>query len=299
MADILLADRVSRLRPTAVNRVVAGQCGQLEAEGRSLVSLMRGQPDTPTPAHIVVAAETLVARWPHRLSRQPRGAEPARSRRREAAPCSSISYNIRSGSGNPHHRLRNSAALAPRPGRPGRTGVRRSAARSRSTMPIPLPSCCGAAGLFNVPSLQRWVICPPLDPALAFSKPSGHPAPEIVLLLNTPWNPVGTVMTRDELCVVMAFAEAAHDPRGAERRDTDTLDDDGRQHVSPTSLYRSEVMARCVLLVNSLSKTYAMTGSVSLAIVPGPCRLSGRCCWCFSSRAAVRRRSFRMRRRVR
>ena len=49
------ADRVSRLRPTAVNRVLQ-EVRQLQAEGRSLVSLMRGQPDTPTPPHIVEAA---------------------------------------------------------------------------------------------------------------------------------------------------------------------------------------------------------------------------------------------------
>src|SRR5215469_1634009 len=55
MADLSLADRVSRLRPTAVNRVLQA-VRKLEAEGRSLVSLMRGQPDTPTPAHIVEAA---------------------------------------------------------------------------------------------------------------------------------------------------------------------------------------------------------------------------------------------------
>src|SRR5256886_17082470 len=55
MESVLLADRVSRLRPTAVNRVLQ-TVRQLEAAGRSLVSLMRGQPDTPTPAHIVEAA---------------------------------------------------------------------------------------------------------------------------------------------------------------------------------------------------------------------------------------------------
>src|SRR5260370_19490898 len=50
-----LARRVSGLRPTAVNRVLE-EVRELQSEGRSLVSLMRGQPDTPTPAHIVEAA---------------------------------------------------------------------------------------------------------------------------------------------------------------------------------------------------------------------------------------------------
>ena len=51
-----VSDRVAALRPTAVNRVLA-EVRQLQADGRQLVSLMRGQPDTPTPLHIVEAAE--------------------------------------------------------------------------------------------------------------------------------------------------------------------------------------------------------------------------------------------------
>src|SRR5262245_10330333 len=47
--------RLAALRPTAVNRVLQ-EARQVQAEGRSLVSLMRGQPDTPTPGHIVEAA---------------------------------------------------------------------------------------------------------------------------------------------------------------------------------------------------------------------------------------------------
>ena len=56
MNPVHLADRVSTLRPTAVNRVLR-EVRQLQAQGRSVVSLMRGQPDTPTPPHIVEAAE--------------------------------------------------------------------------------------------------------------------------------------------------------------------------------------------------------------------------------------------------
>src|SRR5690242_19811616 len=55
MADLYLSGRVARLRPTAVNRTLAA-ARELEARGRSLVSLMRGQPDTPTPPHVVEAA---------------------------------------------------------------------------------------------------------------------------------------------------------------------------------------------------------------------------------------------------
>ncbi len=43
-----LANRVAGLRPTAVNRVLQ-EAQQLQADGRTLVPLMRGQPVTPTP----------------------------------------------------------------------------------------------------------------------------------------------------------------------------------------------------------------------------------------------------------
>src|SRR5690242_16748365 len=51
-----VADRIDALRPTAVNRVLQ-EARLVQAEGRPLVSLMRGQPDTPTPARIVAAAQ--------------------------------------------------------------------------------------------------------------------------------------------------------------------------------------------------------------------------------------------------
>jgi aspartate/methionine/tyrosine aminotransferase len=77
------------------------------------------------------------------------------------------------------------------------------------------------------------------------------------LLLNTPWNPVGTVLTSQELQAIMAFAE---------RRNLWALSDeiyealvyDGRRHISPASI-SSDSRARTVV-ANSLSKTYAMTG---------------------------------------
>src|SRR5262245_5753174 len=50
------AARLAELQPTAVNRVLE-EVSALQRQGRQLVSLMRGQPDTPTPPHIVEAAE--------------------------------------------------------------------------------------------------------------------------------------------------------------------------------------------------------------------------------------------------
>jgi aspartate aminotransferase len=85
---------------------------------------------------------------------------------------------------------------------------------------------------------------------------AGGPAARAILL-NTPWNPVGTVLTRDELLMVSDFANA---------RDLTIISDeiyesrvyDGHRHI-PVSAISEEAKARTIL-VNSLSKTYAMTG---------------------------------------
>jgi aspartate/methionine/tyrosine aminotransferase len=66
------------------------------------------------------------------------------------------------------------------------------------------------------------------------------------LLLNDPWNPVGTVFTPGELKTIVDFV--------IER---DLIVYDGRRHISPASL--PDAHSRTIL-VNSLSKTYAMTG---------------------------------------
>ena len=78
-----------------------------------------------------------------------------------------------------------------------------------------------------------------------------------VLLLNTPWNPVGTVLRRDEL---EAIADVVL------RRGLVLISDEiyeaitynGSTHLSPAAL-SPEVRGRTIV-INSLSKTYAMTG---------------------------------------
>jgi aspartate/methionine/tyrosine aminotransferase len=78
-----------------------------------------------------------------------------------------------------------------------------------------------------------------------------------VLLLNTPWNPVGTVLTQAELTEIGEFVC---------RRDLVLISDEiyeaityqGHKHISPAAL-SPDVRQRCVT-VNSFSKTYSMTG---------------------------------------
>lgn len=78
-----------------------------------------------------------------------------------------------------------------------------------------------------------------------------------VLLLNTPWNPVGTVFSRSELAALSNVA--------VERNLTLVSDEiyeaityDGCAHISPAAL--GDAVRERTVIVNSLSKTYAMTG---------------------------------------
>ena len=78
-----------------------------------------------------------------------------------------------------------------------------------------------------------------------------------VLLLNTPWNPVGTVLTREELTTVAEFV-LRHNLTLISDEIYEAITYDGCRHISPASL-GPEIQARTII-VNSLSKTYAMTG---------------------------------------
>ena len=78
-----------------------------------------------------------------------------------------------------------------------------------------------------------------------------------LLVLNTPWNPVGTVPTRSELEAIARFCQ---------RRNVYLISDeiyeaityDGHTHLSPVAA--APGLRDRTILVNSLSKTYSMTG---------------------------------------
>jgi aminotransferase len=78
-----------------------------------------------------------------------------------------------------------------------------------------------------------------------------------LFLINTPWNPTGAVLRQAELQTVFDFA-AAKNLFVISDEIYETLVYDGKKHISVPSI-STEAQAR-TLLVNSLSKTYAMTG---------------------------------------
>jgi len=248
MAYVPFSERVSRLRPTAVNRVLQ-EVRQLQAEGRPLVSLMRGQPDTRTPAHIVEAARKAMrdgrTGYPDNQGEPALRAAVAGKLKREQG----LSYDpdreilITDGATLGVYAAlgalvdRNRTVLLPDP----IYDAYEAPIALWGSTPTPVPATL-RDGRFTIGSRQlenTWV--------------TGTD----VILLNTPWNPVGTVLKREELDDIMRFAER-HDYLVISDEIYESLVYDGCRHVSPASI--SADARERTILINSLSKTYAMTG---------------------------------------
>jgi aspartate aminotransferase len=248
MPYVPLADRVSRLRPTAVNRVLQ-EVRQLQAEGRPLVSLMRGQPDTRTPAHIVEAARKAL--------RDGRTGYP--DNQGEPALRMAVAAKLKREQGltyNPDHEvlITDGATL-------GVCAALGALMDSRRTVLLPDP----IYDAYEAP-IALWDSEPTHVPATLRDGRFIIGSQDLedrwttsadVLLLNTPWNPVGTVLNREELQDIMGFAEK-HDYTVISDEIYESLVYDGIRHVSPASV--SAGARERTIVINSLSKTYAMTG---------------------------------------
>ncbi len=241
-------DWAAKLRPTAVNAILA-QVRELQAEGKQIVSLMRGQPDTATPGHIVAAAEKALrdgrTGYPDNRGeptfRQAVAEKLARDNGLNYDPETEVLITDGATCG-----IALALAVLIQPG-------------DQVLLPDPIydayfaPIALWSGEPVSFPCVVR-------KGRFIFDRvilEANYQPRSTVLLLNTPWNPVGTVLTRAELRDIMEFA-AAHDLFVISDEIYESLVYDGRHHVSPTSL--SEAAGKRTLLVNSLSKTYAMTG---------------------------------------
>jgi aspartate aminotransferase len=242
------ADRVAVLQPSVVNSILS-EVRDLQAQGKTLVSLMRGEPDFATPLHISEACTRALAKgrtgYPdnrgEKILREAVAGKLERDNQLRFDPATEVLVTTGATFGiyTALMALLNEgdAVLLPDP------------VYDAYQSPIRL-----AGGRIHKVRSRiengRFVIG---EEALeAAWTPSAR-----VLLLNTPWNPVGTVLTRNELTAVARFCE---------RRNVILVSDEiyeaitygDHAHISPLAA-APELRDRSIL-VNSLSKTYAMPG---------------------------------------
>src|SRR5437867_10813691 len=221
-----LADRIATLRPTAVNRVMQ-EAKQVQAEGRTLVSLMRGQPDTPTPIHIVEAAEKALrdglTGYPDNqgepILRQAIAEKLWRDNDLTYDPAREILVTDGATAGT-----FTALAVLIQPGDDVLLpdpiyDAYASPIAIWGGRPVPVRSAI-RGGRFAIDRVALEAAYTPRSR---------------VLLLNTPWNPTGTVFTRAELSACLDFA-ALHDLRVISDEIYEALVYDGQRHVSPAAL---------------------------------------------------------------
>ncbi len=243
-----LAKRLELLKPTAVNSILQ-EVRHLQADGQSPVSLMRGAPDLPTPEHIITAAQQALAegrtgypdnRGEHRLREAVAGAilrngGPEYSSGEEILVTSGATLGLYAALGavlDPDDEV-----LVPEPV----YDAYLSAIVQLGGRPIPVPATL-TNGRFHWDPRQVEAACSARTRAM---------------LVNSPWNPTGTVLGEDEWTGLMDLAT---------RQDLYVISDeiyesicyDGHRHRTPAAL--SDDARSRTIIVNSLSKTYAMTG---------------------------------------
>jgi aspartate/methionine/tyrosine aminotransferase len=240
--------RVEALQPTAVNAILS-EVRELQSQGKKLISLMRGEPDLPTPAHIVEACSRALRNgrtgYPDNRGEMVFREAIAKKLQRDNHLAFDPGTEVLATTGATFGiyaalmALLNEGdeVLLPDPVYDAyQSPIRLAGGRVK---PV-------AAGIHQ----GRFVIS---EEALE----SAWSTASKVLLLNTPWNPVGTVFTRDELACITRFCERRNVAIVSDEI-YETITYDGRQHISPLAVAHG-LRDRCIL-VNSLSKTYSMPG---------------------------------------
>ena len=259
MPTLQVSRRSTLLRPTAVNTVLA-DIRQAQARGQTVVSLMRGEPDFDTPAHIIEAATRAMkggrTRYPDNrgeiVLRQAVAEKLSRENGVTYDPGSEILVTTGATLGIHSTLLAllndEDEVLVPDP------------IYDAYLSPIVLAGGTVVPVRATIES-GRFVLTAQAIAAAVTSRSRA-------LLLNTPWNPVGTVFREAELRAI-ADVVTRHNLVLISDEIYEAITYEGCKHVSPSSL-SADLRERTVML-NSLSKTYAMTGwRVGYCAAPAP-----------------------------
>ncbi len=241
-----VAQRVQQLVPSAT-LAISNKARQLKAEGKDVLSFAAGEPDFDTPEHIKAAAIRAIQEGFTKYT-----ANAGIPELRDA-----VATKLKRDNGLHYTRDQVFVSCG---GKHSLYNVFQALLDPGDEVIIPAPywvsfpeqvKLCGAVPVLAHTSeqngfrLNRQVLEPVVTPRTK------------MLVLNSPSNPTGAALSRDELAGVSALAN---------ERDFWILADetyealvyDGYQHVSIASL--SDATYRRTILVNSLSKAYAMTG---------------------------------------
>jgi len=245
-----LTGRLSGLKPTAVNAILAEvREHQSQAGAKPLVSLMRGEPDLKTPAHIVEAC-TRALRDGRTSYPDNRGEKPLRE---------AVALKLERDNG-----LRFDAAtevLATTGATFGIYAALMALIEEGAEVLLPDPIYDAYQSPIRLAGGRIKSVAARISGGrFAIDEDALEAAwsPAVrALILNTPWNPVGTVLDREELAAVARFCE---------RRNVALISDEiyeaitygGHPHLSPLAI--APGLRERSVLINSLSKTYAMTG---------------------------------------
>lgn len=240
--------RVRSLRPTVVNAVLA-EVKREETLGRRPVSLMRGQPDTETHADVIEAA--------CRALRSGRTGYP--DIRGEASLRRAAANKIERENGVKYDPDRE--ILITDGATCGLAAALGAVVDSGDEVLTPDPIYDAYEGVIGVwGAIPSRILSTIRDGRYRFDRSALESAASPLtkaILINTPWNPVGTVLRREELREIVDFA-VEQDLVIICDEIYDSYLYDGARHVSPVSV---DPRAReRTIIVNSLSKTYAMTG---------------------------------------
>jgi aspartate aminotransferase len=243
-----LPERLAGLKPTAVNAILA-EVRECQAQGKNLISLMRGEPDLKTPAHVVEAC-TRALRDGRTSYPDNRGEKPFRE---------AVALKLERDNG-----LRFDPAteiLATTGATFGIYAALMALIEDGAEVLLPDPIYDAyqspirlAGGRIKAVAARitggRFTIGE--DALEAAWSPAAR-----ALILNTPWNPVGTVLNREELAVIARFCERRNVALVSDEI-YETITYGVHRHLSPLAI--APALRERSILINSLSKTYAMTG---------------------------------------